>query len=179
MTSEHVLVISDLSKTYPNGVQALKNVSLTIPTGMFGLLGPNGAGKSTLMRTIATLQEPAEGTIALGELDVLRRKDEVRKILGYLPQEFGVICSRMAVISKGEVLLTGEPSKAIAEVHGRIWRRVVPREELSSFEQKHRVISTHLWGGKTVIHVLDDENPGKAFTPVNASLEDVYFSTLH
>ena len=63
MTSE--LVISDLSKTYPNGVQALKNVSLTIPTGMFGLLGPNGAGKSTLMRTIATLQEPDEGTIAL------------------------------------------------------------------------------------------------------------------
>ncbi len=289
MTSE--LVISDLSKTYPNGVQALKNVSLTIPTGMFGLLGPNGAGKSTLMRTIATLQEPDEGTIALGELDVLRRKDEVRKILGYLPQEFGVyprvsaqamldhfavlkgitgakarkervaallhqtnlyehrktklgtfsggmkqrfgiaqallgdpklivvdeptagldpaerlrfhnllseigenivvilsthivddvsdLCSRMAVISKGEVLLTGDPSKAIAEMHGRIWRRVVPRKELSSFEHEHRVISTHLWGGKTVIHVLDDENPGEAFAPVNASLEDVYFSTLH
>lgn len=84
------LEIRNLSKTYPNGVKALDNVSLTIPTGMFGLLGPNGAGKSTLMRTIATLQEPDEGSIMLGELDVLKQKDEVRHILGYLPQEFGV-----------------------------------------------------------------------------------------
>ena len=84
------LTINDLSKTYPNGVQALKNVALTIPTGMFGLLGPNGAGKSTLMRTIATLQEPDNGGIFLGDLDVVKQKDEVRKILGYLPQEFGV-----------------------------------------------------------------------------------------
>jgi len=84
------LRIENLSKTYPNGVQALKNVSLTIPTGMFGLLGPNGAGKSTLMRTVATLQEPDEGTIRLGELDVLQEKEHVRQLLGYLPQEFGV-----------------------------------------------------------------------------------------
>src|SRR5512137_182951 len=84
------LSIKDLSKTYPTGVQALKSVSLTIPTGMFGLLGPNGAGKSTLMRTIATLQEPDSGTITLDGLDVVRQKDEVRRILGYLPQEFGV-----------------------------------------------------------------------------------------
>src|SRR5512133_224841 len=84
------LRISNLSKTYPNGVQALKDVSLTIPTGMFGLLGPNGAGKSTLMRTIATLQEPDSGSITLGDIDVVRQKDDVRRILGYLPQEFGV-----------------------------------------------------------------------------------------
>ena len=84
------LIISHLSKTYPNGHQALKDVSLTIPKGMFGLLGPNGAGKSTLMRTIATLQEPDSGTIRLGDIDVLTQKDEVRKTLGYLPQEFGV-----------------------------------------------------------------------------------------
>ena len=84
------LIIQNLSKTYSNGVRALNNVSLEIPTGMFGLLGPNGAGKSSLMRTIATLQDPDEGTIMLGELDVLSEKDEVRKILGYLPQEFGV-----------------------------------------------------------------------------------------
>src|SRR5437016_8250322 len=84
------LRIEGLSKTYPNGVKALVDVSLTIPTGMFGLLGPNGAGKSTLMRTIATLQEPDAGSIRLGDLDVVRRKDEVRRILGYLPQEFGV-----------------------------------------------------------------------------------------
>jgi ABC-type multidrug transport system ATPase subunit len=84
------LVISALSKRYPSGVQALKEVSLTIGPGMFGLLGPNGAGKSTLMRTIATLQEPDSGSIALGQLDVLRQKDEVRRLLGYLPQDFGV-----------------------------------------------------------------------------------------
>src|SRR5213075_552775 len=84
------LTISGLSKTYPNGVNALSDVSLTIPTGMFGLLGPNGAGKSTLMRTLATLQEADSGTATLGSIDVLKQKDEVRRVLGYLPQEFGL-----------------------------------------------------------------------------------------
>jgi ABC-2 type transport system ATP-binding protein len=84
------LVISNLSKRYPNGVQALNNVSLVIPQGMFGLLGPNGAGKSSLMRTIATLQEADSGSIMLDDLDVLKEKETVRKILGYLPQDFGV-----------------------------------------------------------------------------------------
>jgi ABC-2 type transport system ATP-binding protein len=84
------LTITNLSKTYPNGVRALKNLTLTIPNVMFGLLGPNGAGKSSLMRTIATLQDPDEGSIDLDGLDVLKRKDEVRRLLGYLPQEFGV-----------------------------------------------------------------------------------------
>ena len=84
------LAIQSLSKTYPNGVQALKNVSLTLSNGMFGLLGPNGAGKSSLMRTIATLQDADEGTIFLDNIDVLKQKTEVRQLLGYLPQEFGV-----------------------------------------------------------------------------------------
>jgi ABC-2 type transport system ATP-binding protein len=84
------LTISGLSKTYPNGVKALKNISLTIGNNMFGLLGPNGAGKSTLMRTIATLQEPDSGTIFLDGIDVLKDKNAVRRTLGYLPQEFGV-----------------------------------------------------------------------------------------
>lgn len=84
------LIIRNLSKTYSNGVKALDDVSLTIPRGMFGLLGPNGAGKSTLMRSIATLQEADSGRIELGELDVLQNPMEVRKQLGYLPQEFGV-----------------------------------------------------------------------------------------
>ena len=84
-----MLDVRDLNKTYPNGVQALDNVSLTIPKGMFGLLGPNGAGKSTLMRTIATLQDPDSGGIRLGDIDVLQDPTELRKRLGYLPQEFG------------------------------------------------------------------------------------------
>jgi len=84
------LRIENLSKTYPNGVKALDNVSLGIPHGMYGLLGPNGAGKTTLMRTIATLQEPDAGIIRLGDIDALRQKDEVRRRLGYLPQDFGV-----------------------------------------------------------------------------------------
>ena len=85
-----MLEIKNLSKTYSNGIQALKDVSLTIPTGMFGLLGPNGAGKSTLMRTIATLQEPDSGSITFNGIDVLREKEQIRNLLGYLPQEFGV-----------------------------------------------------------------------------------------
>lgn len=84
------LIIQNLSKTYSNGVQALKDVTLTINQGMFGLLGPNGAGKSSLMRTIATLQEADSGSVQLGDINVLKQKEEVRKILGYLPQEFGV-----------------------------------------------------------------------------------------
>jgi ABC-type multidrug transport system ATPase subunit len=84
------LLIRDLSKTYPNGVRALDDVTLTIPRGMYGLLGPNGAGKSTLMRILATLQEPDSGEARLGDIDVLKQKDEVRKLLGYLPQDFGV-----------------------------------------------------------------------------------------
>lgn len=84
------LRIENLNKTYGNGVHAINNCNLTIPRGMYGLLGPNGAGKSSLMRTIATLQEADSGSITLGDIDVLNDKDAVRRILGYLPQEFGV-----------------------------------------------------------------------------------------
>ncbi|MFH1865987.1 MAG: ABC transporter ATP-binding protein [Candidatus Eisenbacteria bacterium] len=84
------LRIENISKTYSNGVRALDGVSLTIPTGMFGLVGPNGSGKTTLMRTIATLQEPDAGSAHLGDIDVLADKESVRRVLGYLPQEFGV-----------------------------------------------------------------------------------------
>ncbi|MEL6109894.1 MAG: ATP-binding cassette domain-containing protein, partial [Planctomycetota bacterium] len=84
------LHVENLSKTYPNGVRALKGISLTIPTGMYGLLGPNGAGKSTFMRILATLQDADEGSAKLGEIDILKQPHELRKVLGYLPQEFGV-----------------------------------------------------------------------------------------
>jgi ABC-2 type transport system ATP-binding protein len=83
------LIISNVSKTYPNGLKALNDINLNIGKGMFGLLGPNGAGKSTLMRTIAALQDPDSGSITLGNIDVLKEKTELRKTLGYLPQDFG------------------------------------------------------------------------------------------
>ncbi len=84
------LKIKDLSKTYTNGVKAIDNINLEIGTGMFGLLGPNGAGKSSLMRTIATLQSPDSGSISFGDINVLEDKMVLRKLLGYLPQSFGV-----------------------------------------------------------------------------------------
>lgn len=84
------LTIRNLSKTYPNGVCALDNINIEIENGMFGLLGPNGAGKSSLMRTIATLQEADTGTATLDDIDIFAQPNELRKVLGYLPQEFGV-----------------------------------------------------------------------------------------
>lgn len=107
------LTIRNLSKTYSNGVKALQDVSLDIPTGMYGLLGPNGAGKSTLMRTLATLQEADSGTARLlapdegpdGGIDVLKDKDAVRRTLGYLPQEFGIY-PRISAVDMLEHLAT-------------------------------------------------------------------------
>ncbi|HWM89413.1 MAG TPA: ABC transporter ATP-binding protein [Thermoanaerobaculia bacterium] len=284
------LQIKNLSKTYANNVHALKDVTLTIPHGMFGLLGPNGAGKSTLMRTIATLQEPDEGSIRFGDIDVLKQKERVRETLGYLPQEFGVypkvnaeqllehfavlkgitdrrarrevvdallhqtnlhevrkkklggysggmrqrlgiaiaflgdpkliivdeptagldpaervrflnllselgekavvilsthivedveeLCSRVAIIDKGAILLETEPLRAVAALQGRIWRRVVEKSELPELEREHAVISTKLLAGRTVVHVYGAESPGAGFNPVEADLKDVYFSTM-
>ena len=284
------LTITNVSKTYPNGVQALKNITLTIPNGMYGLLGPNGAGKSTLMRMIATLQEPDEGSIRLGNIDVLTQKDEVRKTLGYLPQEFGVypkakaedllnhfailkgfterrarkevvgallrqtnlwkvrkqklggfsggmkqrfgvavallgnpkllivdeptagldpaervrflnllselgqnsvvllsthivedvseLCTRMAIINKGEILMEAEPLLAVDKIRGRIWRRAVMKEDLAELEQTHAVISTKLLAGRTIVHVYSDTSPGLGFEPVEPDLKDVYFSVM-
>jgi ABC-2 type transport system ATP-binding protein len=106
------LRIENLSKTYQNGVKALDNVSLTIPSGMYGLLGPNGAGKSTLMRTLATLQDPDSGTASLGGIDVLKQKDEVRRRLGYLPQEFGVYPRTSAQDMLGYIALLKGVSRA-------------------------------------------------------------------
>lgn len=291
------LRIEGLSKTYANGVKALQDVSLIVPTGMFGLLGPNGAGKSTLMRTIATLQEADAGSIRLSDpsgaepaVDVLGQRDEVRRVLGYLPQEFGVyprvsaealldhfailkgihgrkqrketvaallhrtnlygvrkqnlgtysggmrqrfgiaqallgnpkliivdeptagldpgervrfhnllaeigenvivilsthivedvsdLCSRMAIISHGRVLAEGDPLDAMRRIEGRIWRRVVPKDQLAEYQQRYAVISTRLVAGRTVVHVFSESQP-EGFEAVPASLEDVYFSTLH
>jgi ABC-2 type transport system ATP-binding protein len=283
------LRISRLSKTYPNGHQALRDVSLDIPQGMFGLLGPNGAGKSTLMRTIATLQEADSGEITLGEIDVLRDQDAVRRTLGYLPQEFGLypkaraadllehfavlkgidgrrerrqvvdalleqtnlaavrdqklgsfsggmrqrfgiaiallgdprliivdeptagldpaervrflnllaelgeravvilsthivddvaeLCSRMAIINGGRILLEGEPLAATDALRGRVWRRVVDRDDLPGIQARHHVVSTKLLAGRLGVRVLAEVQP-EGFDPAEPQLEDVYFATL-
>jgi ABC-2 type transport system ATP-binding protein len=291
------LAIRGVSKTYSNGVRALRDITLDIPSGMYGLLGPNGAGKSTLMRTIATLQEPDTGSITLGDasgagqaIDVIREKDRVRRTLGYLPQEFGVypsvsaeqlldhfavlegfthrpernrvveqllrqtnlwdvrrerlggysggmrqrfgiavallggpsliivdeptagldpaervrflnllseigeqavvilsthivedvaeLCSRMAIIDKGEILLEAEPAAAVAALRGRVWTRVVAKAELPAMEQRHKVICTKLRGGRTLVHVYALSSPGPEFERVEPDLEDVYFSVM-
>ena len=289
------LTIEGVSKTYPNGVQALKDVTLTIPAGMYGLLGPNGAGKSTLMRILATLQEADKGSVSLTgpdgtSIDVLDQKDEVRKTLGYLPQEFGVypkvsaeelldhfallkgvavrgerravveallrqtnlwevrkqklggysggmkqrfgvavallgnpkllivdeptagldpaervrflnllselgdnsvvllsthivedvseLCTRMAIIDRGEILLEAEPLRAMNDLRGRIWRRVMAKAELPKLEREHAVISTKLLAGSTVAHVHSDIEPGPGFERAEPDLEDVYFSAM-
>ena len=284
------LTIRDLSKTYPNGTEALKGVSLDVPPGMFGLLGPNGAGKSTLMRILATLQEPDAGSAMLGDLDVVRQKTEVRRTLGYLPQSFGFyararaerllehfavlkglggkaerrevvesllrqtnlwdvrahklgtfsggmrqrfgvavallanpkliivdeptagldpaervrflnllsdvgrdsivilsthivedveeLCTRMAIIDRGEILLETEPPRAIAELRGRIWRRTVTRAELPIVEREMPVISTRLLAGRTIVHVYAESSPGDEFESVEPDLKDVYFSVM-
>lgn len=281
------LEIKSLSKTYPNGVQALKDFSITIGNGMFGLLGPNGAGKSTLMRTIATLQDADSGIITLGELDVLKQKQEVRKILGYLPQDFGLdprvsaeamlqhfailkgihnpkdrkklvesllvqtnlweqrkqklggfsggmrqrfgiaqallgnpkllivdeptagldpservrfhnllseisqdviillsthivddvsdLCTKMAIINGGELQYSGEPLAAIGTMHGKVWKKIINKDELEQHSTKYQVLSSKLYVGKLALRVYSEHDPGDGFSSAEAHLEDVYF----
>jgi len=284
------LSITNLSKTYANGVHALKNINLVINSGMFGLLGPNGAGKSSLMRTIATLQEPDSGSIQLGDINVLTQKDQLRRTLGYLPQEFGVypkisaedllnhlavlkginnnaerkslvtsllhktnlyndrkkhlsgysggmkqrfgiaqallsnptliivdeptagldpaernrflnllgelsedtivilsthivedvkeLCTDMAIINKGEVLMQGHPLRALEELKGKIWRKRVEKGEAEGYAEQLYVISNKLVAGKPTLHVLSEADPGLGFEAMEPDLEDVYFSYI-
>jgi len=257
------LSISNLSKTYANGVVALDRVSLDIPTGLFGLLGPNGAGKSTLMRTIATLQEADSGEITFQGMDVLRQKREVKRVLGYLPQTFGFyprdtgydlldhftllrgvknrkqrktkveellrrvnlcpkliivdeptagldpeervrfhnllseigenivvilsthivddvsdLCTNMAIIDKGKIILKGSTLDAMSRLEGKIWEKEILKDELPKYEERYDVISTRLFAGKTFIHVYSESNPENGFSTIVPSLEDVYFYHL-
>ena len=284
------LVIDRLSKTYANGVRALNGVSLTIPTGMFGLLGPSGAGKSSLMRTIATLQLPDSGSIHFDDIDVVAEPEALRKVLGYLPQEFGLypnlsaemvldhfatlkgvvdrrerrdlvqallqqtnlyevrtkrvggfsggmkqrlgiaialagsprliivdeptagldpterrrflnlladissevvvilsthivedireLCQNMAIIDRGEVVLTGDPARVLDDVRGRVWRKSVEKGELEAIARDFDLISSRLVGGRPVVHIYSETAPGQGFLSADASLEDVYFHRL-
>jgi ABC-2 type transport system ATP-binding protein len=162
------LRIERLSKTYDNGVRALDDVSLEIPTGMFGLLGPNGAGKSTLMRTIATLQEADSGSIALDGLDVLRQKDEVRRILGYLPQEFGIYpkISAETMLNHFAVLKGIHNARERKEIVAALLRRTnlyeVRRQNLGTFSGGMRQrfgIAQALLGNPKLI-IVDEPTAG-------------------
>ena len=138
------VTISDLSKTYPNGVKALKNVSLSIGNIMFGLLGPNGAGKSTLMRTIATLQEPDSGSVHVDDIDVQAQKNEVRKILGYLPQEFGVYPK----ISALDMLQHLAVMKGVTSPHERKEMIDALLQQTNLWEVRKKALSTFSGGMK-------------------------------
>lgn len=138
------LVIESVSKTYDNGVHALKNVTLNIPRGMFGLLGPNGAGKSSLMRTIATLQEADQGSLQFHGIDIRRQKEDLRQVLGYLPQEFGVYPK----ISAEDLLDYLATLKGVTESAERR-RRVEYFLELTNLtKHKKKSVSTYSGGMK-------------------------------
>jgi ABC-2 type transport system ATP-binding protein len=285
-----MLSIKNLSKTYDNGVHALRGIDLDIPTGMFGLLGPNGAGKSSLMRTLATLQAADTGSVTLDDIDVLEQKFELRQRLGYLPQEFGVypdvsalallnhlavlkgittgserrdiveyllkmtdlwdvrkrklgtysggmrqrfgiaqallgqprlvivdeptagldpeqrrrflnllseigenvivilsthivedvrdLCPQMAILSNGEIITQGSPKELVSELEGKIWSKMIKKENLASHQKAFSVVSTKLISGETQIRVLSDTKPEQGFELIKPNLEDLYFVTL-
>ncbi|WP_033924295.1 ABC transporter ATP-binding protein [Sphingomonas sp. 35-24ZXX] len=285
-----MLELRNITHVYANGTRALDDVSVTIPKGMFGLLGPNGAGKSTLMRTIATLQTPTAGSIRFGDIDVIAQPEQLRRTLGYLPQDFGVyprvsaydmldhmavlkgvasaadrkatvetllnqtnlwavrkkaiagfsggmrqrfgiaqaligqpqliivdeptagldpeernrflnllaeigenvviilsthivedvadLCPRMAILAAGRIQSEGAPHDLIAQTRGTIWAKTIARDALDDYRARYSVISTRLFAGRTVIHIVSPSDPGDGFASVDGGLEDVYFSTL-
>lgn len=285
------LVIKNLTKTYNNGVKALDDLNLEIGAGMFGLLGPNGAGKSSLMRTIATLQSPDSGSITFGDIDVLNEKMALRKLLGYLPQSFGVypklsaealldyfatlkgisskkereaivkevleitnlydvrkkhvagysggmkqrfgiaqlllnnpkliivdeptagldpaerhrflnvlrevgtnctvifsthivddvkeLCNEMAILNGGKILQHTTPAQATQELEGKIWTKIIERDELEQHEATYNILSSNYNQDNTLnIRVFSDEQPAADFKLANAQLDDVYFIAL-
>jgi ABC-type multidrug transport system ATPase subunit len=137
-----ILQINNLNKQYANGVHALNNVSLTVNKGMFGLLGPNGAGKSSLMRTLATLQDADSGTATLGDIDVLKDKEAVRKVLGYLPQEFGVYprTSALELLDYLAILKGFGDAKARREMVNMLL------EKVNLYEHRKKAVSSYSGG---------------------------------
>jgi ABC-type multidrug transport system ATPase subunit len=285
------LQLSHVSKTYSNGVKALDDVSIEIQPGMFGLLGPNGAGKSTLMRTIATLQEPDSGELYLGDINILKDKMALRKVLGYLPQDFGVypklsaekllhyfaqlkgiqskldrqkivdfalevtnlyevrhksvagysggmkqrfgiaqlllndphliivdeptagldpaerhrflnvlrdigtdhivilsthivddvkeLCTDMAVLNGGKLLNQNKPIEAIKELKGKIWNKVIDKEELEAHAEKYDIFNRKYNQDHSLnIRVFSETRPDESFENIEPDLSDVYFVSL-
>jgi ABC-type multidrug transport system ATPase subunit len=285
------LSLSNISKTYKNGVKALDDVSIEIESGMFGLLGPNGAGKSTLMRTIATLQAPDSGSAFLDDIDILNDKNRLRKVLGYLPQSFGVypnmsaedllhyfarlkgiadnternqmvdtalevtnlmevrrksvagysggmkqrfgiaqlllndpkliivdeptagldpserhrflnvlreigtnhivifythivddvkeLCTDMSIMNGGRILSHHTPKDAVKTLGGKIWTKMIERDDLEANEATYNIISSNFNQDNTLnIRVLNDQKPDDTFEAKSPELEDVYFVTL-
>jgi ABC-type multidrug transport system ATPase subunit len=284
-----MLIIKDLDKTYPSGVHALRGVSLEAPPGMFGLLGPNGAGKTTLLKIAATLLEPDSGTVEVCGLDLVKDKSGARRLLGYLPQEFGLypsltaaqtldylarlkgvadrverralvsallervnlsreagqrvggfsggmrqrlgiaqaligrpslfivdeptagldpeerarfhnllaevadgettvvlsthivsdvsnLCTRMAIIRRGEIIAACTPREALAEIEGAVWEAMVEREQVAELRSRLRVISSQVFEGRTRLRVYSKgARPGEGFAPAAPTLEDFYF----
>jgi len=286
-----ILKIQNLSKTYANGIKALDNVSLELSNGMFGLLGPNGAGKSSLMRTLAALQEADSGSASLNDIDILNQPMELRKVLGYLPQEFGVypritaqkllnhiailkgvinaserknlvgylldkvnlydkrnknvkgfsggmkqrigiaqalignpkliivdeptagldpgernrfynlladvssdvivilsthivddvreLCTKMAIMNLGQVIYHGEPQAAMDDLTGKVYQKIIDREELKKYAQQYNIISNKMVAGQPYIHVYSEQHPQNGFESVSPNLEDVFFSKIN
>ena len=287
----HKLIIKDLSKTYANGVKALDGVSIEIENGLFGLLGPNGAGKSSLMRTLATLQEADSGSAKLNDIDIFKQPHELRQVLGYLPQEFGVyprisaeqllnhlailkgitktserkevvkyllnkvnlydqrkksvkgfsggmkqrvgiaqtllgnpkliivdeptagldpgernrfynlladvgkevivilsthivddvreLCTKMAIMNEGRIVYHGSPDDAMNALQGKVYQKIVSRENLDTYAEQYQIISNKMVGGKPLIHVYSDADPQNDFEQVKPNLEDVFFSKIN
>ena len=287
----HKLIIKDLSKTYANGVKALDGVSIEIENGLFGLLGPNGAGKSSLMRTLATLQEADSGSAKLNDIDIFKQPHELRQVLGYLPQEFGVyprisaeqllnhlailkgitktserkevvkyllnkvnlydqrkksvkgfsggmkqrvgiaqtllgnpkliivdeptagldpgernrfynlladvgkevivilsthivddvreLCTKMAIMNEGRIVYHGSPDDAMNALQGKVYQKIVSRENLDTYAEQYQIISNKMVGGKPLIHVYSDTDPQNDFEQVKPNLEDVFFSKIN
>jgi len=284
------LTISNVSKTYGKDHRALKGINLKLSNGMFGLLGPNGAGKSTLMRTIATLQEPDQGEIHFNQINVQQEKTTIRKILGYLPQQFGLfprisafdllnhfatlkgisknthrkklidyllqktnlyevkdkylggfsggmkqrfgiaqallnnpkllivdeptagldpkernqfynllseigdhsivilsthivddikeLCSKMAIINSGEVILEGDPIELIEKIQGKIYQKFIDKKDWSNYQETFKVINSQHYLGRPLIQIFSDEDPGSGFNKSTVGLEEVYFTEL-
>lgn len=287
-----MLKITELNKTYASQIQALKGISLEFPPGVFGLLGPNGAGKTTLMKIVATLLEPDSGSVEMNGVDLIARKDQARRMLGYLPQEFGLyptltaeqmldyfaklkgvtdknqrralidallervnlsaarkqrlggfsggmrqrlgiaqaligepellivdeptagldpeervrfhnllsetasekavvilsthivsdvsnLCSRMAIIRRGTILISCTPREAIDQLEGSVWEATVPRDKVSTLKSRCQVISSQMFDGMVRLRVISKAGrPSEEFTPTPPALEDYYFDLV-